>query len=144
MVTADGRSTAGVARLIHAPAAAAVPRFWSSGATSGQRAQHAIATVKVSLTVRGDPRLRILTSLRARTAMARAPWALVHEGDFFAWASETVERFECSAGNPPFIRYQTFKGTTRARAIELCARLGADFSGLASFWAPFLVATAAC
>jgi adenine-specific DNA-methyltransferase len=77
-----------------------------------------------------------------RTAMARAPWALVHEGDFFAWASETVERFECSAGNPPFIRYQTFKGSTRARAIELCAGLGADFSGLASSWAPFLVATA--
>jgi adenine-specific DNA-methyltransferase len=50
-----------------------------------------------------------------RTAMARAPWALVHEGDFFAWASETVERFECSAGNPPFIRYQTFKGSIRAR-----------------------------
>jgi tRNA1(Val) A37 N6-methylase TrmN6 len=77
-----------------------------------------------------------------RIAMARAPWALVHEGDFFAWASETVERFECSAGNPPFIRYQNFKGGTRARAIELCARLGADFSGLASSWAPFLVATA--
>jgi adenine-specific DNA-methyltransferase len=77
-----------------------------------------------------------------RTAMERAPWALVHEGDFFAWASETVERFECSAGNPPFIRYQTFNGSTRARAIELCARLGADFSGLASSWALFLVATA--
>jgi adenine-specific DNA-methyltransferase len=77
-----------------------------------------------------------------RTAIERAPWALVHEGDFFAWASETVERFECSAGNPPFIRYQTFKGSTRNRAIERCAQLGADFSGLASSWAPFLVATA--
>lgn len=77
-----------------------------------------------------------------RTAMERAPWALVHEGDFFAWASETAERFECSAGNPPFIRYQTFNGSTRARAAQLCAQLGADFSGLASSWAPFLVATA--
>src|SRR5271155_1400936 len=37
-----------------------------------------------------------------RTALARARGALVHEGVFFAWASETVERFECSAGNPPF------------------------------------------
>lgn len=77
-----------------------------------------------------------------RTAMARAPWALVHEGDFFAWAGETVERFECASGNPPFIRYQTFKGATRARAIELCAKHGANFSGLSSSWAPFLVATA--
>ena len=76
------------------------------------------------------------------TAMARAPWALIHEGDFFAWAAETVERFECAAGNPPFIRYQSFKGDIRARALDLCSRLGADFSGLASSWAPFLVATA--
>jgi hypothetical protein len=45
-------------------------------------------------------------------------------------------------GNPPFIRYQTFNGDVRARAIDLCRRLGAQFSGLASSWAPFLVATA--
>ena len=67
-----------------------------------------------------------------RTAMARAPWSLVHEGDFFAWASETTERFDCAVGNPPFIRYQTFKGTTRQRALDLCASLGVVFSGLAS------------
>lgn len=76
------------------------------------------------------------------TAVERAPWALVHEGDFFAWAGETAERFECAAGNPPFIRYQTFKGTTRERALSLCGRHGAEFTGLASSWAPFLVATA--
>ena len=51
-------------------------------------------------------------------------------------------RFDCAAGNPPFIRCQRFNGDSRARAIELCARLGADFTGLASSWAPFLVATA--
>lgn len=78
----------------------------------------------------------------AGEAMQRAPWALVHEGDFFAWAAETTERFECAAGNPPFIRYQTFKGDARERALSLCRRLGATFSGLASSWAPFLVATA--
>jgi adenine-specific DNA methylase len=76
------------------------------------------------------------------SAVARAPSALVHDGDFFAWASETKERFECAAGNPPFIRYQTFKGEVRERAQRLCARLGANFSGLASSWAPFLVAAA--
>lgn len=78
----------------------------------------------------------------ARHAIERAPGALVHEGDFFQWAAETNERFECAAGNPPFIRYQTFKGEVRERALALCNRLGASFSGLASAWAPFLVATA--
>lgn len=78
----------------------------------------------------------------AHLAIARAPSALIHEGDFFAWAGETAERFECAAGNPPFIRYQTFKGEMRRSAIALCERLGATFSGLSSSWAPFLVATA--
>src|SRR5512147_1510450 len=72
----------------------------------------------------------------ARGAISRAPWALIHEGDFFSWASETAERFECAAGNPPFIRYQTFKGEVRIRALDLCSRMGTDFSGLASSWAP--------
>lgn len=78
----------------------------------------------------------------AREAIARAPSALVHEGDFFVWAKSTHERFECAAGNPPFIRYQSFKGETRERALTLCRELGADFTGLTSSWAPFLVATA--
>ena len=79
----------------------------------------------------------------AQVAIDRAPWALVHEGDFFQWAEATPERFECAAGNPPFIRYQTFKGEVRARALRLCERHGAKFSGLSSSWAPFLVAAAA-
>jgi adenine-specific DNA-methyltransferase len=79
--------------------------------------------------------------LAAKGAVACAPSALVHEGDFFAWASNTLERFECAAGNPPFIRYQSFTGPVRARALEICARVGAHFNGLASSWAPFLVAT---
>ena len=78
----------------------------------------------------------------ATTAISRAPWALVHEGDFFTWANNTCERFECAAGNPPFIRYQTFKGEARQRALRICADLGAHFTGLTSSWAPFLVVTA--
>lgn len=77
----------------------------------------------------------------AHRAIERAPGALIHEGDFFTWAAETHERFECAAGNPPFIRYQTFKGELRRRALELCQGLGVRFSGLTSSWAPFLVAT---
>ncbi|PZX11788.1 N-6 DNA methylase [Palleronia aestuarii] len=76
----------------------------------------------------------------AAVAKTRAPGALVHEGDFFRWAAHTEARFDCAAGNPPFIRYQLFKGETRRAALELCARHGAQLSGLASSWAPFLVA----
>lgn len=78
----------------------------------------------------------------ARRAMQRAPWAMIHEGDFFTWARQTKERFECAAGNPPFIRYQRFAGQVRGNALRLCAQLGAQFSSLTSSWAPFLVATA--
>ncbi|MEE7492212.1 SAM-dependent methyltransferase [Methylobacterium oryzae] len=75
-------------------------------------------------------------------ARERAPSGEIHVGDFFAWAERTAERFDCAAGNPPFIRYQRFAGETRARALRVCRELGADFSGLTSSWAPFLVATA--
>jgi len=72
----------------------------------------------------------------------RSPGSLIHEGDFFTWAAETKERFDCAAGNPPFIRYQRFTGAVRAAATSLCASHGAHFSGLSSSWAPFIVATA--
>ena len=50
----------------------------------------------------------------ARTARARAPDACVIEADFFAWAEDCRQRFDGAAGNPPFIRYQTFNGAARA------------------------------
>lgn len=71
-----------------------------------------------------------------------SPGSVVHQGDFFTWASRTRQRFECAAGNPPFIRYQRFTGTVRNTALALCAQHGATFSALTSSWAPFLVATA--
>jgi adenine-specific DNA-methyltransferase len=73
-------------------------------------------------------------------AVAAAPWATVREGDFFSWANDTSDRFDCAAGNPPFIRYQRWQGEVRHRALALCERLGASFSSLTSSWAPFLVA----
>ena len=77
----------------------------------------------------------------AAVAHRAAPGSLVHEGDFFAWASETRERFECAAGNPPFIRYQRFAGEVRERARRLCRNQGVSVSALSSSWAPFLIAT---
>ena len=78
----------------------------------------------------------------AEVARQRAPGALVHQADFFTWAGQTTHRFDCAAGNPPFIRYQTFKGEVRRRALGLCAEIGAPFSALTASWAPFLVVTA--
>ncbi len=73
---------------------------------------------------------------------ASTPGRLIHQGDFFLWAAQTQERFDCAAGNPPFIRYHRFSGQVRETAFRLCRKYGAEFSSLASSWAPFLVATA--
>ncbi len=78
----------------------------------------------------------------ATLARGRAPGHTVWKSDLFRWATETDERFDCAAENPPFIRYQRFSGDVRRRALALCARHGARFSSLTSSWAPFLVATA--
>jgi adenine-specific DNA-methyltransferase len=80
--------------------------------------------------------------LAAAAVHERTPGCLLHEGDFFSWASDTHERFECAAGNPPFIRYQRFTGAVRDAARRLCTEHGAEFSALSSSWAPFIVATA--
>ena len=72
----------------------------------------------------------------------RAPNATIVQGDFFTWASNDSRRFDCAAGNPPFIRYQRFSGATRQAALDYCRRLGVIFSGLSSSWAPFIVAAA--
>lgn len=77
-----------------------------------------------------------------RAANSRAPWAEIQPGNFFVWAQNTSEKYECAAGNPPFIRYQRFNGNIRKHALEYCKKLGADFSALTSSWAPFLVAAA--
>ena len=70
------------------------------------------------------------------------PHATVHAADFFDWAGSTKARFECVAGNPPFIRYQQFNGDVRQTALRLCSRLGAKLTGLTSSWAPFVIVAA--
>jgi hypothetical protein len=80
--------------------------------------------------------------LGCQTAHERAPGSLIHQGDFFAWAGRTQERFDCAVGNPPFTRFQQLPGAAREAALRLCARHGAVFTGLSSSWAPVLVAAA--
>ncbi len=76
------------------------------------------------------------------SAAEAAPRGTVECADFFDWAAATSERFDCAAGNPPFIRFQRFNGETRRQALKLCASLGAKLSGLCSSWAPYLIVTA--
>jgi adenine-specific DNA-methyltransferase len=75
-------------------------------------------------------------------ATRRTRPSMIHVSEFFSWAQDCREQFECAAGNPPFIRYQHFAGQERQTALRLCSRLGAKFSGLSSSWAPYLVACA--
>ncbi|MBV8299996.1 MAG: N-6 DNA methylase [Candidatus Eremiobacteraeota bacterium] len=82
-----------------------------------------------------------LDAVHAAAARGRAPAALVHEADFFAWAAQTHERFEAIVGNPPFIRYQGFSGAMRARALKQSAAFGAVLPQVTSSWAPFIAAS---
>ncbi len=82
------------------------------------------------------------SAVATRVARERAPASKIHRAEFFSWAAGTPERFDAAAGNPPFIRYQMFKGETRDRALAHCRGVGAEFSRLTSSWAPFLVVTA--
>lgn len=76
-----------------------------------------------------------------REALNRVPTARILNADFFGWARRTLERFDAAVGNPPFIRYQSFKGQ-RSLALEIASANGVKFSGLTSSWAPFLVVAA--
>lgn len=61
--------------------------------------------------------------------------------DFFAVAPGVLPQVDVVVGNPPFIRYQRFSGGARRRALTRAASAGVKLSGLASSWAPFVVAS---
>jgi adenine-specific DNA-methyltransferase len=78
------------------------------------------------------------SAARARELLSAAGLVgSVETGDFF----ESDDPGSCDAviGNPPYVRYQTFRGTTRARAIERALAQGVRLTGLASSWAPFVI-----
>ena len=75
-------------------------------------------------------------------AGGRVPHAMIVEAEFFRLASDDNRRFHCAAGNPPFLRYERFKGATRRAAFEYYRRLGVTFSALSSSSAPLIVAAA--
>ena len=59
-------------------------------------------------------------------------------GDFFELDPEQ-QRFDAVIGNPPYIRYQEFAGSQRAKARESAFAAGVRIDALASSWAPFVI-----
>ena len=58
-------------------------------------------------------------------------------GDFFR--VEPEPQFDAAIGNPPYIRFQGFAGSSRAAALERALAAGVNLSGLASSWAAFTI-----
>jgi len=58
--------------------------------------------------------------------------------DFFAVAPSQLPRVQAVVGNPPFVRFQRFRGETRAQATERAAQAGVELSPLAGSWAAFV------
>ncbi len=66
--------------------------------------------------------------------------ATVTVSDFFDFDVE--QKFDAIVGNPPFVRYQQFSRTARAKSLEAALAQGVRLSGLASSWAGFVVKAA--
>lgn len=66
------------------------------------------------------------------------PSSLLH-ADFFAVRKETLAPVTALLSNPPFIRFHSFNGETRKRALRRARNAGVALSGQSSSWAPFLV-----
>ncbi|UCH26494.1 MAG: N-6 DNA methylase [Trueperaceae bacterium] len=59
--------------------------------------------------------------------------------DFFAIQNISLPAMKAVVGNPPFIRFQRFKGDSRRQALDRAREVGVTISPLTSSWAPFVV-----
>lgn len=75
----------------------------------------------------------------ADKARRLAPDADVRTLDFFDLDPAATLRFSAVIGNPPYIRYQSFRGSERDRAVSRARNQGVELTGLASSWAHFVV-----
>lgn len=78
-----------------------------------------------------------------RSAKARLPECRLLNVDFFSTKPGDIPSFNAIIGNPPFIRYQTFNGSSRSAALARAKEAGVHLPKLSSSWAPFLVHAAA-
>ena len=63
---------------------------------------------------------------------------LIH-ADFFDIDAKRIPKVNAVIGNPPYIRYQSFAGEVREKALKRARDQGVSVSGLASSWATFVV-----
>ena len=61
------------------------------------------------------------------------------QADFFDVDPDRLGKVDVVVGNPPFIRYQRFKGNSRKKALEKAKSHGVSLSKLSSSWAAFLI-----
>jgi adenine-specific DNA-methyltransferase len=78
-------------------------------------------------------------SIRPLLSRLSIPSENVIASDFFDVGLSRLPQFDAVVGNPPFIRYQTFKGPSRDKALAIARRVGVNLSELASSWAPFIL-----
>ncbi|UXA16746.1 class I SAM-dependent DNA methyltransferase [Mycobacterium sp. SMC-4] len=85
--------------------------------------------------------LHAASARAARTLLRSAGIrARVRVGDFFT--VDPTGSYDVVIGNPPYIRYQDFSGTARARSRAAALRAGVGLTNLASSWAAFAVHSA--
>lgn len=75
-----------------------------------------------------------------RRVAAAGGTARIRTADFFTLDPRPA--YEAVIGNPPYIRYQDFRGATRAQSRRAALKAGVTLSGLASSWAAFTVHSA--
>jgi len=83
-----------------------------------------------------DPAALRLARDRLGVAERRVCWIC---RDFFEIDPESVEPVDLIVGNPPYVRYQRFRGATRRKALDSAAKVGVRLTALTSSWAPFLL-----
>ena len=59
--------------------------------------------------------------------------------NFFSIRRNETPGFDAVVGNPPFIRYQSFNGSSRSFALARAREAGVHLPKLSSSWAPFLI-----
>lgn len=86
----------------------------------------------IGIELHAESASRAAARLRAEGVAPR-----VDVDDFFARAPEP--RFDAVVGNPPYVRYQQFRGEPRAAARQAALAAGVRLTALASSWAAFTV-----
>jgi adenine-specific DNA-methyltransferase len=97
----------------------------------------------------GDDQYAALDGIELHKESARAARRLLRSAGVDAQVTVTdffcvnpTGTYDVVIGNPPYVRYQDFSGTARARSREAALRAGVGLTNLASSWAAFAVQSA--